>query len=357
MNRQFFEQFNSLFGSPSNLKNTKKTDGNKRPKSIQRQSSNEKSTTPNSTTPNILSPSINDSPNMQRCRTPASSQPNHTNNNNNLTPTRPLLKKQNSFSAKSDASNGSGIISFNNNPSVSNPNGGIPLNGIIVVNDINATTANNNNNKSTPNALNNMNRTIPLNTLNLTPLQNVVNTTSVTNPFSPHQQNTQHIQNILNSVPMSIVSNGSHHSSAVYQYPYITTSIPNAGGLTNITTTPNATNLLSASAAQQVPASIVVPINNNINNTTTNPLTTMLTTNNNSFVNTNINTLKSPLPSLSAVNSGSIGGGVYTPTTTIKSVTSNPMESSTPNGPPRLMTSYSNTSNVSNAQNTGKIHE
>lgn len=62
-----------------------------------------------------------------------------------------------------------------------------------------------------------MNNALPINALDLTP-----------NPLSP-QQNMAQLSQIGNitqlSVPMSIISNGSH-SFAVYQYPYIT-SRPN----------------------------------------------------------------------------------------------------------------------------------
>ena len=164
---------------------------------------------------------------------------------------------------------------------------------------------------------------------------------------------------------MSMMSNGSHNNtSGVYQYPYITSSIPNPSAINpqNLLSTPQqqtgTTTATSTATAPTVPNAIVVPTMPS--NTTTNPLT-LLNPSNPLNMNLNaLNSIKSPpptaaagLPSLSAVNSGSMGSH-YTPTA-IKSTSA----ISSPVGPPKLNTtsysSISNTSNVSNVQNTGTI--
>ena len=143
---------------------------------------------------------------------------------------------------------------------------------------------------------------------------------------------------------MSIVSNGSHHSSAVYQYPYITSSIPNASAINPgqiLSSTPQqiqpASSMQSGSASNSTATAIVVPSTLLSNNPLLNNV------NSTNSIKSPINTMPATLPSLSAVNSGSMGSH-YTPTA-IKSTSA----ISSPVGPSKLTTTYSN-----NSQNTGK---
>ena len=125
--------------------------------------------------------------------------PNHNPLNINLTPNP--FKKQNSFSAKSDASNASsqgsaGIVLPKGirNLIVANDNINIPIN-----NNVNTANITNTNIKSTTTTLN---KTIPINTINVNPLQNMMNTVqSITNPLSPQPTNPVcHIFNIFQNI-------------------------------------------------------------------------------------------------------------------------------------------------------------
>lgn len=170
--RQFFEQFSQLFGNLTNLKNAA---------SIKRQSSNDRSQSLTPPIQNVLSPSV--SPNAQnhnKSRTPVSSIPNIVNINN---VNKPLFKKQNSYSARSDGSN----ASSQGSAGIILTNGSITPNGnIIILNDpTNTNTANTTTTANINKTTLNVNKTIPVNTLNLTPLQNMVNINSTSNPFSP----------------------------------------------------------------------------------------------------------------------------------------------------------------------------
>lgn len=147
---------------------------------------------------------------------------------------------------------------------------------------------------------------------------------------------------------MSIVSNGSHHSSAVYQYPYITSSIPNASAVNpgmQSASVSNNNNNNTATTAIVVPSTTTATPLTLLNNPLLNNAMNMNAINNMNTIKSPINTMPATLPSLSAVNSGSMGSH-YTPTA-IKSTS----VISSPTVPAKIPTSYSN-----NTQNTGKIY-